>query len=126
MPRIIVVDDDPDVLEGSRRVLELEGFEVLTAANPADGMKQIEASAPDLVILDVVMDEADDGFIMARRLRAKGFERPILMLTSLGKVTGYEFAADEEMTPVDAFENKPIKPSVLVERVRELLAARKG
>ena len=78
---------------------------------------------PDLMILDVMMEQPDDGFAMAHDLRKEGFNKPILMLSSVGTVSGMTFDKDSDMNPVDAFEEKPIKPDRLLEKVKELLSA---
>ena len=126
MAKILIVDDDPDVVEASSLVLAGAGYEVGTASSRAAGMEQIQSFKPDALILDVMMDEPDDGIAMAQELRRTGFTRPILMLTSLGKVLGMDFGKDESVVPVDDFVEKPINPADLVARVKKLLAAKKG
>ncbi|MFP4106101.1 MAG: response regulator transcription factor [Phycisphaerae bacterium] len=126
MARLLVVDDDPDVVEAIRLFLEKDGHEVEHAYSREDGNKAIKAFSPDLLILDVMMDQPDDGLVMARELRSDGFQTPILMLTSISKVTGMEFGKDSEMIPVDEFLEKPVDPKVLAEKVYSLLALKEG
>ena len=121
MARILVVDDDPDITFAVRLFLEKEGHQVETASNRADGMRQLDVYAPDLLILDVMMDQPDDGIAMAQELRRAGRTLPILMLTSVSKVTGMDFGRDNDLVPVDAFFEKPVKPEDLVRAVAELL-----
>ncbi|MFC2139839.1 response regulator transcription factor [Bacteroidota bacterium] len=120
MAVIVVVDDDPDILETSSLVLKSKGYEVLTAANPEDGYKIITEKNPDLVILDVMMNEPDDGFFLAQKLRRDKITTPILMYTSVSKTVGFEYGAGE-MVPVDEFVEKPISPDELIEKVEKLL-----
>lgn len=120
MAKILVVDDDPDTVEAIRIVLEKAGHKVSSAHNRADGMAAMEKK-PDLVILDVMMEEQDDGIAMVQESRKKGFKQPILMLSSISKVTGYSFGRDEEILPVDVFEEKPIEPKALLAKVEGLL-----
>lgn len=122
MAKILIVDDDPDILFATELFLKKEKHDVLTATNRADGMKAIDDASPDLIILDVMMEYADDGIAMAQELRRQGCETPILMLTSVGKVTGFTYDGDKEMVPVNAFFEKPIQPELLVKKVNELLA----
>ena len=122
MSKILIVDDDYDLVDAAKTILEAEQYEVVSAFSKTDGMDAMEKENPDLLILDVLMEEADDGFVMAQNLRKKGIDIPILMLTSVGKVTGMQFGKDSEMVPVDSFEEKPISPDRLVSKVRELLA----
>jgi DNA-binding response OmpR family regulator len=124
MAKILIVDDDPDITFAIGLFLKKAQHEVLTASNRADGMTAIDDENPDLIILDVMMEQADDGIAMAQELRRQGCEIPILMLTSVGKVTGFTYDEDREMVPVNAFFEKPIQPDLLVQKVNELLATR--
>jgi DNA-binding response OmpR family regulator len=121
MARILIVDDDPDVTETIRLVLEKEGHKISSASNQRDGLAAVEKFKPELLILDVMMEESDDGIAMAQELRRRGFKKPILMLTSLGSVTGYTFGSQEGVVPVDDFQEKPIAPAKLAAHVAALL-----
>jgi DNA-binding response OmpR family regulator len=88
MAKIVIIDDDPDILDASSLVLTSQGFEVLTAANPDDGYKMVKEQSPDLIILDVMMNEPDDGFFLAQRFRKEKINIPIIMYTSVSKTTG--------------------------------------
>ncbi len=121
MSKILIVDDDPDVVEAIEIILTQAGFTVTSAGSREEGMAAITTGAPDLLVLDVMMEQPDDGIRMAQDLRRQGFTQPILMLTSIGKVTGMSFGRDDELVPVDDFQEKPIEPAVLVGKVKELL-----
>ena len=121
MPKILIVDDDPDIVEAGRLVLEREGYEVVGAPNRAAGMQKLEEVGPDLLILDVMMEEPDDGLTMARELRRGGFTQPIIMLTSVNAAMGITIDRDDEMVPVEKFQSKPVEPATLVAQVNELL-----
>jgi DNA-binding response OmpR family regulator len=120
MAIIAVIDDDPDIIEASNLVLTSKGYEVISATNPEDGYRMIKEKKPDLIILDVMMNEPDDGFFLAQKLRRERIEIPIIMYTSVSKALGLEFAAGE-MVPVDEFVEKPISPDTLVDKVEKLL-----
>lgn len=124
MAKILIVDDDPDITFTTSLFLKKAQHDVQTASNRADGMQAIEEGNPDLIILDVMMEQADDGIAMAQELRRQGCETPILMLTSVGRVTGFKYDEDRELVPVDAFFEKPIQPDQLIAKVNELLANR--
>jgi CheY-like chemotaxis protein len=124
--KILVVDDDPDILEACKLVLEKEGYVVSTATNRNEGMEKVAGDAPDLIILDVMMEESDDGFVMAQDLRRNGVTLPIMMLTSVAKATGMQFDKDSEMVPVDEFQAKPVDPVTLIDKVAKLLANQGG
>lgn len=117
----MIVDNDPDIVDACRLILEREGYEVESATNRADGMKAFSEIAPDVLILDVMMEEPDDGLRMARDIRRSGNTLPIMMLTSCTATKSFRIDKDEEMVPVDEFQAKPIDPQALVAMVRTLL-----
>lgn len=121
MARILVVDDDPDIVEATQLFLTKEGHQVEGAYSREDGLRKVDSFHPDLLILDVIMEQPDDGFTMAQELRRAGNKIPILMLTSVESVSGLSFGKDAEMVPVDDFQTKPIEPAKLVEKVNHLL-----
>ena len=120
MPLIAVIDDDHDILEATELILQAKDFEVITVDNPTEGYKVVKEKNPDLIILDVMMEEPDDGFFLAQKFRREGIKTPILMYTSISKTVGMEFGAGE-MVPVDAFVEKPISSEELIEKVKNLL-----
>ncbi|MBD3409492.1 MAG: response regulator [Ignavibacteriales bacterium] len=120
MALIAVIDDDPDIVETTTMVLKSKGYDVVSASNPDDGYDVIKDESPDLIILDVIMVEPDDGFFLAQRLRRDGIKTPILMYTSISKATGIQYDKNE-MIPVDEFLEKPVSPDTLVEKVKALL-----
>jgi len=122
MGRILVIDDDPDVVESTQIVLESRGHEVAGAGSREEGMRAVEEFAPDLIILDVMMEQADDGIAMAQELRKKGFAAPIMMLSGIGRLSGMDYGKDGSLVPVDDFQEKPIDPIVLIEKVDALLS----
>lgn len=126
MAKILIVDDDPDVVDACRMFLEREHHEVAAAYSRAEGMKAVREHNPDLIILDVIMEQPDDGFAMAQQLRRDGFIKPILMLTSIGKVTGLTYGKHADLLPVDAFIDKPVEPATLVAKVAALLRGKEG
>ena len=124
MAKIIIIDDDPDILDASSLVLTAKGYEVSTASNPDEGFALVRETHPDLIILDVMMNEPDDGFFLAQKFRREKITTPILMLSSVSKTVGMSFGISE-LVPVDDFVEKPIAPSLLIEKVEQLLQLRK-
>ena len=125
MAKILIVDDDPDIVEAGRLVLEREGYEVESASNRAEGMKAIEEVKPDLLILDVMMEEPDDGLRMAREIRKRRATRsPSSCSPASTPPWACNIDKDEEMVPVDEFQSKPVDPQTLIAKVKT--AARAG
>src|SRR5262245_49257094 len=101
MPRILVVDDEPEIVRGLEDNLRFEGYQILTATNGADGLALAATQAPDLVILDIMMPRLS-GWEVARELRRRGLDVPVIMLTARGeevdRVLGLELGADDYVT----------------------------
>lgn len=121
MAKILIIDDDQDMIEASRVLLEAKGHQVASAGDKEGGLKAIEEFGPDLLILDVMMVQADDGIVMAQDLKKRGARFPILMVSGISRVSGLNYDKDSTMVPVDAFLEKPIRPDVLMAKVNELL-----
>ncbi|RPI67914.1 MAG: response regulator [Ignavibacteriales bacterium] len=124
MALIAIIDDDPDILEVSSLILTSKGFKVITAKNPADGFKIVIENSPDLIILDVMMDEQDDGFFLAQKFRREKINIPILMFSSVSQATGMEYGKSD-LIPVDEFLEKPVSPQELLEKIEKLLSLHK-
>ena len=117
MKRILVIEDEPQMLLGLRDNLELEGYEVATALDGDEGLQKAASFQPDLVILDVMLPRKN-GFDVCRELRARGTVTPVVMLTARSqeadKVLGLELGADDYVT-------KPFSITELLARVRAVL-----
>jgi len=115
--KILVVDDEPMIVELLSVSLRFQGFEVETAANGAEGLDKARSFRPDALIVDVMMPGID-GFGMLRRLRADGIGAPVLFLTArdevADKVTGLTLGADDYVT-------KPFSLEEVVARLRVIL-----
>jgi DNA-binding response OmpR family regulator len=126
MAKILIVDDDPDITESMRIILESCRHTIKTAKNGEEGLKEAAAAKYDLVILDVMMETMSKGFEVARQLRAgkHNAKTPILLLTAIKESTGLDFeteAGDKEWLPVDSYLEKPLKPNELLVKVESLL-----
>ena len=125
--KIIVVDDDQDIRDSLKAILESRQYTVITAADRKEGMEKIKAEKPDLIILDVMMTAWQDGFEMSRELKKdpEFKNMPILMLTGIKDKTGIDFksaAGDPTWCPVDGFLEKPVDPNILLAEVEKLLS----
>jgi len=125
MAKIAIIDDDPDIIDASTIVLKSKGYEIVTATNPDDGYNIVKDNMPDLIILDVMMNEPDDGFFLAQKFRKEKIDTPILMYTSVSKTIGMDFGINE-LVPVDDFVEKPISPEELIQKVERLLHSKVG
>lgn len=131
-PKILVVDDDPDIVETTKIVLEANGYQVATARNGTECLSRVKEVNPDLIILDVMMNSLTEGFQVTYQLRNPGGGKeyaqyariPILMVTGISKETHMNIHPEKagEFLPVDDFVEKPIQSAVLLEKVKKLLA----
>ncbi len=127
--KILVVDDDPDILDAVTMILESQGYKVVTASNGVDGLATLKAEEPDLMILDLLMPKKD-GFAVYKEIQTPSWSKykgtPILVLTSVREEASrrrYELETGLELD-VDDYVEKPISPDVLLERVRKLIKKR--
>src|SRR5215813_13553081 len=115
--KILVVEDEPNMVAGLRDNFEFEGYEVITARDGIEGLERALQESPDLVVLDVMMPRMR-GLEVCRQLRAKRPSIPIIMLTARGqevdKVVGLELGADDYVT-------KPFSIRELLARVKAVL-----
>lgn len=115
--RILVVDDEPDMRQGLRHNLELEGFDVAEAGDGEAGLEAVVAQRPALVVLDIMMPTMD-GLAMLRELRDRGDGTPVILLTAKGQdqevVEGLEQGADDYIT-------KPFGLDEVMARIRAVL-----
>ncbi len=122
MSKILIVEDEPDMVLGLKDNFEFEGYEVLTASDGAAGLERARAHKPDLLILDIMLPKLS-GLEVCKTLRTEGFTMPILMLTARGqeidKVVGLELGADDYVT-------KPFSIREVLARVRAILRRTEG
>ena len=129
MAKILIIDDDADIVEAMRLVVEKRGHKVDTAADGNEGLDKARANKPDVIILDVMMPGLD-GFEVARELKGDSKTRDIaiLMLTAIKDKTGFDFqkeTSDPNWLPVEDYCNKPLDYEVLLEKVDHLLRHKK-
>jgi len=129
MAKILIVDDDPDIVESMRVVLESRGYSVCSAVSGEEGLKVTRQESPDLIVLDVMMPDGMDGFEVAREIKQdpKMKHIPILMLTAIKDKTGLDFqkeVGDKDWLPVEDYCSKPLNHDELLKKVSKLLEAK--
>jgi CheY-like chemotaxis protein len=130
--KILIIDDDADIVESMSLVLQSRNFSVIKAYSAGEGWEKTAAEMPDLILLDVMMPIGTEGFHFVWKIRASEDERisqiPIAIITSIRESTDLKLfpAGDREYKPgqylpVQKFIDKPIHPTNLIDTVKELL-----
>jgi len=131
--RILVVDDDPDIVESLRMVLESANYDVETASSPQEALERTEACQPGLILLDIMMPDGTEGFHFVWKLRnecpAPVSQTPILVLSAIHSTTFLRFYPDRadgeygagEFLPVQGFLDKPVEPAELLRQITKIL-----
>jgi CheY-like chemotaxis protein len=124
MAKVLVVDDDPDFVKVTTKVLETGGYEVVSAGNGAQALKSMRQELPDVVLLDIMMSYILDGLDVSREMAEDPAlkDLPVIMVTSLTGVKGSQVFPTDEYVPVDEWLSKPIDPDALLARVSEAFA----
>lgn len=133
MAKILVIDDDPDIVTAVTLALSSAGHQVVAANSGKEGLEKIQAEKPELIILDVMMETHTEGFQLALKLHSpdpasdlKQFKNiPILMLTAIHSTTPLHYEPDIDYLPVDLFVDKPIDPDELIGKVSWIIARQK-
>lgn len=122
--KILLVDDDPDFSESTKKILESGGYEVMVAQDGKTGLNNAKKDTPDLIILDVMLPDIN-GYSICRELKEdpKYSAIPIILLTAIGVKSGSYAENIAAQHKADAFIEKPITPQVLLEKVNSLLTA---
>ena len=120
-PTILCIDDDPDVLDVLRVILEADGYHVVTAASGEEGLRAYADRPPDLVIVDLMMEEIDAGAELVKQLRLRDNEAPIYLLSSLGD--SLHMTVDTTALGLAGVFQKPIDRERLLEIVRGQVGA---
>lgn len=112
--KILLVDDDIDLLEQNKTILESRGFHVITAESGDGGWKVFQKENPDAVVVDLIMEQMDAGFVLSYKIKKTehGKKIPVIILTSATYDTGFKFGAstpeEKEWIKCDGILNKPV------------------
>jgi CheY-like chemotaxis protein len=124
MAQILIIDDDKELVECNKLILETHGHKVSTAYSSEEGWSRLMESRPDLVILDCIMEEFTSGFTLAHDINHKFPNLPILLLTSIQEQMNVDWKFGEEdkgWLPVHKLLQKPIPADRLIEEIDGLL-----
>jgi DNA-binding response OmpR family regulator len=123
--KILIVDDDPDLVEAVSIILENKGYAVAAAYGGVEGLEKVKTEKPDLIVLDVMMPDKD-GYEVCKELKADEQYRsiPILLLTAVvSKIPSTTYTQQMGMeTEADDYVDKPVEPDELVRRIETLIA----
>jgi two-component system alkaline phosphatase synthesis response regulator PhoP len=123
--KILIIDDDPDLVEAVTMILESKHYHVAAAYGGVEGLKKVKTENPDLIVLDVMMPDKD-GYAVCKELKAdpKWEKIPILLLTAVvSNIPTTRFTQQMGMeTEADDYIDKPVEPDMLVKRIEALLA----
>mgnify|MGYP000486158385 CR=1 FL=1 len=118
--KIVIIEDEPDILEVLSYNLRREGFEILTSADGIQGLALVKREQPDLVLLDLMLP-GEDGLSICKRMRALGHKTPVIMLTAkvedADRIAGLDMGADDYL-------GKPFNPRELLARIHAVLRRR--
>ena len=118
--KILIIDDDQDILETMGSLMEFEGFEIHAADTVERGIEMIEEISPGLILLDVMFPEKKTrGFEAAGTIKQKHPSVPIFIITAINREYAFDFSSDD--IQVDEFINKPIKTDRLVETIKKYI-----
>ena len=132
--KILVIEDDEQMVNFVKKVLEAHSYQVDSAPSAEEGLKKVKELSPDLIVLDVMLETRGEGFITAQKLKSTDPESeyreysriPILMLTAINAEMKFRYSpeTDGEYLPAEDFVEKPVEPSELVQKVENLLASK--
>ena len=126
MPKkILIVDDDPDLVEAVSMILESKKYDVVAAYGGIEGLDKAKTEKPDLIVLDVMMPDKD-GYVVCKELKADPQLRkiPVLLLTAVvSKIPTTRYTQQMGLeTEADDYIDKPVEPEVLVKRIETLIS----
>jgi len=129
--KILLVDDDLDLLEQNKLLIESKGYEVITANSGKEGFEVFKKSKPDACVVDLIMEQHDSGFILCYKIKndEHGKNIPVFILTSATYDTGFKFAAstseEKEWIKADAIINKPVIIEEFVQKLEAFFELKK-
>jgi len=121
--KVLVVDDDPDFLDQMKMMFATRGYEVASASSRKDAEGLLESFMPEIAVIDLMMDNDDDGFVLAYRIKKKIPACAVIMVTNVTGETGMEFPRVDDASgwiTADAILPKPVRFEQIEEELRKL------
>jgi CheY-like chemotaxis protein len=123
--RILVVDDDIDLLEQVAMILQSDGYDVVQAQGQVEAEEALLSTIPDLAVLDLMMEQMDSGFVLCHNIKKLYPGTPVIILTAVQAATGLDFKARSNeagsWVGADVLLDKPVRPEQLRAEVKRLL-----
>jgi two-component system alkaline phosphatase synthesis response regulator PhoP len=124
--KLLIIDDDPDFVDGIKSILDSAGYSVDVTYNPKSGLKALQEKTYDLLLLDIMMGRGAEGIMIARKLRKdpKLREMPVLIITGIREQMAFLFPGEPvhpRFVAVDELVEKPVEPNLLLEKVSTLI-----
>jgi len=124
--KVLIIDDDADFVEATTVLLETKDCSVISAPDGGQGFSIATAEKPDLILLDVMMTYDSEGLDMVKKFKEDAGTKniPIILITGIRRAMNlpFHFESDEELLPVKAVLEKPVKPETLLDAVAKALA----
>ena len=117
--KILIIDDDPDILDMTKIILNANGFETITALDGNLGLESFKKENPDLVLCDMMMETVDAGVVVAGKIRQENKTVPIILLSSIGDATSFEI--DTAALGFTGVFQKPFEPGNLILTIKKAL-----
>lgn len=118
--KVLLVDDDIDLIEQNKMVLSDEGYEVLTSHTAQEALKKLNEEKPDVIVLDVMMEHRTAGFVLAREIGKKHKNLPIIILSGDPEKANWMGESDETWDQIVKFLDKPVKPDELLKVIQKV------
>ncbi|OGO26109.1 MAG: hypothetical protein A2136_04565 [Chloroflexi bacterium RBG_16_54_11] len=124
---LLIIDDDPDFVEGIKSILDSAGYKVDVTYNPKSGLQALQDKTYDLLLLDIMMGRGAEGIMIARKLRkdVRLREMPVLIITGIREQMAFLFPGEPvhpRFVAVDELVEKPVEPKMLLEKVSTLIS----
>lgn len=117
--KILIIDDDPDILNSIKAILDSNGFTPLLAMSGSEGVDKFKSQKPDLVLCDMMMESIDEGSKVAGEIRKIDKKVPLYLLSSIGAATASNIEIDQ--LGFNGVFQKPVDPGTLVSSIKRAL-----